>query len=69
MQTGTVKMWDAQKGFGFIVCDDDEDEIFVNINDLHPSVVQKRLAEGQRVKFDVRSDMKGDKAVNVRLLR
>ena len=69
MQTGTVKMWNAQKGFGFIVSDDDEDELFVNVSDLHPSVTNKRLAEGQRVKFDVRSDMKGDKAVNVRLLR
>ncbi len=69
MQTGTVKMWNAQKGFGFIISDEDEDELFVNVSDLHPSVVQKRLAEGQRVKFDVRSDMKGDKAVNVRLIR
>ncbi|HID39580.1 MAG TPA: cold shock domain-containing protein [Calditrichaeota bacterium] len=69
MKTGTVKMWNAQKGFGFIVSDDDEDELFVNVSDLHPSVIKKRLAEGQRVKFDVRSDMKGDKAVNVRLIR
>ena len=45
MQTGEVKMWDSQKGFGFIVSEDD-DELFVNIADLHPTVVNKRLLEG-----------------------
>lgn len=68
MQTGTVKMWDSGKGFGFIITED-EDEIFVNISDFHPSMRGKQLSEGQKVKFDVRSDMKGDKAINVRLLR
>jgi len=67
MQTGVVKMWDTQKGFGFIVTDDGDD-LFVNVSDLHPSARGKRLVEGQKVKFDIRSDMKGDKAVNVRLL-
>ena len=65
MQTGTVKMWDATKGFGFITTDDDDD-LFVHTGDLHPSIREKRLREGQRVKFDVRRDMKGDKAINVK---
>ena len=60
-------MWDTQKGFGFIATDDGDD-LFVNVSDLHPSARAKRLVEGQKVKFDIRSDMKGDKAVNVRLL-
>jgi len=68
MQNGKVKMWDSSKGFGFITTDDDED-IFVNANDLHISVLSKRLAEGQNVSFDVRSDFKGERAVNVRVLR
>ncbi|MGD9898524.1 MAG: cold-shock protein [Calditrichaceae bacterium] len=68
MQTGKVKLWDIQKGFGFISSDDGED-LFVNAGDLHPSIPNKRLMEGQRVKFDVRSDMKGERAVNVRLAR
>lgn len=67
MQKGTVKMWNSLKGFGFIVSDDD-DELFVNASDLHITIKDKRLNEGQRVSFDVRSDMKGDKAVNVRLI-
>ena len=67
MQTGIVKIWTVQKGFGFIVSEEEE-EYFVHINDLHPSVKNKRLFEGQKVKFDTQYDMKGDKAVNVRLL-
>ena len=66
MQSGKVKSWDSQRGFGFIIADDDE-ELFVNVSDIHPSVQPKRLREGQLVKFDVRSDMKGDRAVNVRV--
>lgn len=69
MQTGIVKIWNSQKGFGFIICDKDEEDIFVNANDLHISVPGKKLREGQKVKFDVRSDLKGDRAVNVQLVR
>jgi CspA family cold shock protein len=66
MQSGTVKMWDSSKGFGFIISDDDDD-LFVHSHDLHISVKNKKLFEGQRVKFDVRREMKGDRAINVRL--
>ena len=66
MKTGIVKMWDRQKGFGFIVNDEDDDDLFVNIRDLHITLQSKGLHEGQSVKFDIRIDMKGDKAVNVR---
>ena len=67
MQTGTVKLWDTGKGFGFITTEDDDD-IFVHANDLHVSIQAKRLIEGQKVRFDLRSDMKGDRAVNVKLI-
>ena len=65
MQYGTVKMWNSGKGFGFIVTDDDE-ELFVHANDLQVTLKQKGLREGQRVGFDIRQEMKGDKAINVR---
>jgi len=68
MQYGTVKMWDSSKSFGFIVSDDD-DELFVHVGDLAPTVPGKKLQEGQRVGFDIRQDMKGDKAVNVRVMK
>ena len=67
MQTGTVKMWDASKGFGFITTEDDDD-LFVHLSDLHISVNNQRLSEGQAVKFDIKRDMKGDRAVNVKVV-
>ena len=68
MQHGYVKMWDAAKGFGFIVTED-EDELFVHANDLDITVKGKRLREGQKVSFDIRREFTGDKAVNVRVVR
>ena len=69
MQYGTVKMWDDSKNFGFIEGDDMQD-YFVQPGDFGPTLraKAKRLREGQRVGFDIKSDFKGDKAVNVRLL-
>jgi CspA family cold shock protein len=66
MKYGTVRMWDDNKGFGFILSDDDED-LFVHVSDLDPRV-KGGLHEGQRVGFDMRREMKGDRAVNVRVI-
>lgn len=68
MQYGTVKKWDAAKGFGFILSDDD-DELFVHKSDLDVTVPNKQLKVGQRVGFDVVREMKGDRAVRVRVAR
>lgn len=67
MQYGTVKKWQAPRGFGFIISDDDED-LFVNVRDLDVTLRNRGLREGDRVSFDVRSDLKGEKAINVRLV-
>lgn len=66
MQYGTVKMWDSVKNFGFIEGDDDMD-YFVQPGDIEPTVPGRKLREGQRVGFDVKREMRGDRAVNVRL--
>ena len=66
MQYGTVKKWDATKGFGFILSDDD-DELFVHKSDLDITVPNKQLKIGQRVGFDVVREMKVDRAVRVRV--
>lgn len=68
MQFGTVKKWDAAKGFGFITSDDDE-ELFVHTSAVDVSVPGRKLKVGQRVGFDVMREMKGDKAVRVRLAK
>uniref|UniRef100_A0A7V4KCY2 Cold shock domain-containing protein n=1 Tax=Fervidobacterium pennivorans TaxID=93466 RepID=A0A7V4KCY2_FERPE len=62
---GTVKWFDAKKGYGFITKEDGED-IFV-----HFSAIQvdgfKTLKEGDKVKFDIQNGAKGPQAANVRL--
>ena len=65
MRFGYVKSWDASKGYGFIVTDDDQD-LFVHLSDLDITLKPSQMREGLRVKFDVRSDFKGDRAVHVR---
>jgi CspA family cold shock protein len=61
-------MWDSSKGFGFITSEDDDD-LFVHSSDLHISINNHRLLEGQLVTFDIRRDMKGDRAINVKVIK
>jgi Cold shock proteins len=65
--TGTVKWFNATKGFGFIAPDEGGDDVFV-----HFSAIQgegyKSLAEGQKVEFDTEADPKNSskiRAINV----
>ena len=63
MNTGTVKWFNAEKGFGFI-SRENGDDLFV-----HFSAIQgdgyKSLDEGQAVSFDITQGNKGDQATNV----
>ncbi|GAB4375110.1 MAG: hypothetical protein Kow0042_20270 [Calditrichia bacterium] len=68
MQKGIVKMVDHFKGFGFILSED-EDEVYFNFKDLHPKFKNARLREGDEVGFDLKREIKGDRAVNVRPLK
>jgi CspA family cold shock protein len=66
MKAGTVKEYDTSRGFGFISGDDGED-YFLHVSGLREHLKNKGLREGQRVLFDVDFDMKGDRAINVRI--
>lgn len=65
-QTGTVKFFNVDKGFGFIKPDDGAKDIFVHISALQASGIAS-LNEGDKVSFDTEADRrgKGDKAVNL----
>jgi len=62
---GTVKWFDAKKGFGFITPEDGGNDVFVHFGDLAEGL--KALEEGQKVTFEVGDTPRGRKASNVRL--
>jgi len=67
MDKGIIKMIDLSKGFGFIVAED-EDEIYFNLQDIHPKFRGTSLGEGDQVGFDLKREIKGDRAINIRKL-
>jgi CspA family cold shock protein len=66
MATGTVKWFNAQKGFGFIAPKDGSQDVFVHISAVERAGLSN-LAEGQSITFDVERGQKGKfAAVNLR---
>ena len=64
MTIGTVKFFNASKGFGFIAPEDGGKDVFVHATAVEMSGMRV-LSEGQRVSFDTQPDAKGSKAVNL----
>lgn len=63
MKKGTVKWFNAEKGFGFISVQG-EDDVFVHFSAIN-SDGYKSLEEGQEVEFEVVNGAKGPQAANV----
>ena len=66
MAQGTVKFFNAEKGFGFI-SREQGDDVFVHFSNIQ-SEGYKSLEDGQKVEFDVAPGKKGEEALNVRVI-
>lgn len=67
MAQGTVKWFNAEKGFGFIAQDDGGADVFVHFSAIVADGYRS-LDENQRVEFDVTQGQKGPQAENVRVV-
>jgi CspA family cold shock protein len=65
MATGTVKWFNATKGYGFITPDDGGKDVFVHVTAVEQSGIGS-LAEGQRINYQVIEDRRGLKAVDLK---
>lgn len=61
MSTGTVKWFNAQKGFGFIQPEDGSKDVFVHISAVERAGIDN-LAEGQKLSYDLQNDSRSGKA-------
>jgi CspA family cold shock protein len=66
MAQGTVKFFNAEKGFGFI-SREGGDDVFVHYSNIEGSGYRS-LEEGQAVEFEIGEGRKGDEAQNVRAI-
>jgi len=66
MATGTVKWFNAQKGFGFIQPESGGKDVFVHISAVERAGLQG-LNEGQKVSYEVQSERGRDAAVNLKV--
>ncbi|ALM83254.1 cold-shock protein [Bordetella sp. N] len=67
MQTGIVKWFNAEKGFGFITPESGGRDLFAHISEIKGDGAPT-LAENQRVSFVMAEGAKGPQATNIRVL-
>ena len=67
MAEGTVKWFNATKGFGFITPDDSTPDVFAHFSSIE-GTGYRELAEGQRVSYESEQGPKGPQAKSVRAI-
>ena len=67
MAQGTVKFFNAEKGYGFITPDSGDQDLFVHYSAITDTSF--KLQQGQRVEYDVKQGTRGPEATNVRLIQ
>ncbi len=67
MPQGTVKWFNAEKGYGFIAVDGGGSDVFVHYSNIQASGYRS-LEENQRVEFEVTQGQKGPQAESVRVI-
>ncbi|MFV1977296.1 MAG: cold-shock protein [Candidatus Scalindua sp.] len=66
MSTGTVKWFDAGKGFGFITPDDGGKDLFVHHSEIQSGSDYATLNDGQKVEYEIGEGQKGPCANQVK---
>ena len=66
MNTGTVKWYNDQKGYGFIQPDDGGKDVFVHVSAVERAGL-RGLVEGQKVSFEIQTDRRTGKAAAANL--
>ena len=66
MATGTVKFFNSQKGFGFIVQDGGGPDVFVHVSAVERAGM-RGLVEGQKITFDIEADRRSGKSAATNL--
>lgn len=67
MATGTVKWFNADKGFGFITPDDGSEDVFAHFSAITGGGYRS-LDENQKVSFETQQGQKGLQAVNIQVI-
>ncbi|MEV0411041.1 cold-shock protein [Streptomyces sp. NPDC050448] len=67
MAQGTVKWFNAEKGFGFIAPEDGSADVFAHYSEIQGNGF-KELQENQKVQYDLGQGAKGPQATNIRSL-
>ena len=65
MSNGTVKWYNARKGFGFVEREDSEKDVFIHASAVKAAGL-KRLEVGQKISFDIEESPKGPNAINIK---